>query len=78
MPLYMQEKFGSWQVGNDESKGKVEFKIFFPDADIDPAQYDKSGKPVNYGNPEIRSIQVIGDFQKHLKQAAWDKASAPN
>ena len=38
--LYMKERFGSWQVGNDEEKGKVEFKLFFPDRTKDPSQYN--------------------------------------
>jgi len=43
---YMANRMGAWQVGNDPSKGKVEFKIFFPE------------EP----DPEISSIRVAGDF----------------
>lgn len=42
----MSNRLGAWQVGNDPEKGKVEFKIFFP----------------NGWNPEINSIRVAGDF----------------
>jgi 1,4-alpha-glucan branching enzyme len=76
MSFYMQERFGAWQVGNDQSTGKVEFKIFFPDNSADPSQYD-SGTIPGYGNPQIVSIQVIGDFQTLLGQTAWDTTSAP-
>jgi glycosidase len=77
MPSYMQERFGAWQIGSDPLKGKVEFKIFFPDNNVDASQYETSGKPVNYGNPQITSIQVIGDFQAAMGQTPWDATVAP-
>ena len=75
--LYMKERFGAWQVGTDATKGKVEFKLFFPDNSQDSSQYDSSGKPIDYGDPHIDSIQVIGDFQSFLGQTPWDKTTAP-
>ena len=39
MPSYYQERFGSWQIGTDESQGKVEFKVFFPSVNADADQY---------------------------------------
>jgi glycosidase len=81
MAFYMEERFGAWQVGNDAKKGKVAFKVFFPDRNLDPTQYDPTLEKVknikNYGDPEIVSIQVIGDFQTLLGQVAWNTASAP-
>lgn len=78
--MYMAEKFGAFQVGSDENGGAVEFRIFFPDRAVDPGQYapQPEGKHVaNYGDPEIASIQVVGDFQPQLGLAAWDTATAP-
>jgi 1,4-alpha-glucan branching enzyme len=83
MSFYMKERFGAWQVGNDSTKGKVEFNIFFPDISADPGQYTTAktaanvNKPAEYGDPQIKTIQVIGTFQIKLGQVAWDKASAP-
>lgn len=47
---YMANRLGAWQVGNDQERGKVDFKIFFPDG----------------WDPEITSIRVAGDFQKQI------------
>jgi len=90
MSFYMQEPFGASQIGDDTEKGKVQFKIFFPDIKADPSQYITTNttyiedgqvktfvKPPTYGDPEIVSIQVIGDFQTYLKQNAWATSSAP-
>ena len=79
--MYMSEKFGAWQVGNDPHYGQIEFKLFIPDRTKDPAQYtatppDGRNMP-NYGDPQIQSIQVIGDFQSRLQQPNWDQAAAP-
>lgn len=77
----MQERFGSWQVGGDSTKGRIEFKIFFPDHTTAPGQYDltqpNASGVANYGDPQISSIRVIGDFQPLLGQGAWDTSSAP-
>jgi 1,4-alpha-glucan branching enzyme len=82
MPMYMTEKLGAWQVGDDTDKGKVEFKLFFPDRKKDPSQYLAPSefappKGPNYGNPNIKSIQVAGDFQEKLGQKNWHFENAP-
>ena len=82
--MYMTEKFGAWQVGDDAGGGKVEFKVFFPDRAKDNSQYeaarkDSAGKLVqDFGDPKIVSIQVAGSFQNHLSQSDWDFAAAPS
>ena len=73
----MQERFGAWQIGNNPDQGTVEFKVFYPNNLTDPSQYDSIGKIGGYGDPQIRSIQVIGDFQKKLSQTNWDIIAAP-
>ena len=81
--MYMSERFGAWQVGTDADRGRIEFKLFFPDRSKDPTQYaekrqDELGQDVaQFGDPQIVSIQVAGDFQAHLGQASWDFAAAP-
>jgi pullulanase len=54
--LYMQERCGAWQVGDDEDHGEIEFRLFFP------AGFD----------PEIKAIQVAGSFQGTLGGVDWD------
>ncbi len=79
--MYMDERFGAWQVGKDLDSGPVEFKLFFPDRAHDPAQYStqpEDGHSVaDYGDPKIESIQVAGNFQRFLAQKDWDFAAAP-
>src|SRR5262245_10464721 len=81
--MYMDERFGAWQVGAHPEQGQVEFKIFFPDRARDPSQYeservDELGRAVaQFGDPQIVSIQVAGDFQSQLGQADWDFEAAP-
>jgi 1,4-alpha-glucan branching enzyme len=81
--MYTSEKFGSWQIGTDENEGQVEFKIFIPDRTKDNSQYqqnrkDDEGNDVpNFGDPQISSIQVVGDFQEHIGQQNWDFETAP-
>ncbi|MFC1855339.1 alpha-amylase family glycosyl hydrolase [Thermodesulfobacteriota bacterium] len=54
---YLQEKLGARQVSGDSNKGKVQFKLFFP----------------NIMDPNIESIQVAGSFQKQLgHNKNWD------
>jgi pullulanase len=54
---YMANKLGAWQAGGDETKGKVEFKIFFPEG------FD----------PQVVSIKVAGDFQSQISpNPDWD------
>ena len=62
---YMKERLGSWQVGSGLTADKVRFKVFFPDED----------KGLQHN---IKSIQVTGDFQAELGQAAWDFTNAPS
>jgi pullulanase len=50
---------------------KVEFKLFFPDRAVDPAQYDRGGLP------RIKEIRVRGDFQGKIGGKNWDFGSAP-
>ncbi len=83
MVSYINERFGAWQVGSDAARGKVEFKIFFPG----PSLFDSTNttfgdkleyrKPASYGNPEIASIKIVGDFQTELGSIPWDTTTAP-
>jgi 1,4-alpha-glucan branching enzyme len=79
--MYMDNRFGAWQVGADPAKGAIEFKLFFPDrnnpAQVDLANPNAAGRPTTYGDPRIQSIQVAGDFQAALGQSNWDFANAP-
>lgn len=62
---HMNERLGSWQIGDDPKKGRVEFRLFFPGE-------------ANGLHHNIRSIQVCGSFQRALGQSAnWNPASAP-
>lgn len=84
--MYMQEKFGAWQVGTDPNQGVVAFNLFFPDRTVDASQYDatrwigeseNSWQVPDFGDPKIDSISVVGSFQSVLGQPAWDKTTAP-
>ena len=75
--FYMDEHFGAWQVGDDRDKGAVEFKLFFPDRAKDSSQYDTGSDRPNYGNPQIASIRVVGDFMHVLGLTDWDWAKGP-
>jgi pullulanase len=56
-PLFhIKEQLGAWQIDGDETKGRVQFKLFFP------AGFD----------PKIREIRVAGDFQGTLGGTNWD------
>ncbi len=60
---YLNGKFGATQIGNSKTKGKVRFKLFFPDTSA----------------PEIKSIQVAGSFQKAAGQTKdWDFENGPH
>lgn len=50
---YMASKLGAWQSSGGTNKGKVKFRIFFPS--------EADGL-----NHQIKSIKVVGDFQKSL------------
>ena len=57
---YMKNRLGAWQVGGDDTAGRVEFKLFFPTTP----------------DPEIASIRVGGDFQQQISAFAdWDFAN---
>jgi 1,4-alpha-glucan branching enzyme len=84
--MYMTERFGAWQVGDDEQRGAVEFKLFFPDRARDASQYeatrfvdrvDERGQVPDFGDPRIESIRVAGTFQAHIGQSDWNFAAAP-
>lgn len=81
--MYMTERLGAWQVGDDPERGKIEFKLFLPDRARDERQYaatsqDQFGSEIpDYGDPKIASIQVAGDFQHLIDQQDWDFEAAP-
>jgi 1,4-alpha-glucan branching enzyme len=75
--MYMEERCGAWQAGGDHASAKAEFRIFFPDRSKDPSQYGENPQVPDYGDPNIDSIQVVGDFQEHLGQTNWDVSDAP-
>jgi pullulanase len=62
----MYEGFGAVVDGN-----RVEFRLFFPDRQVDATQY------VRGGDPHIEAIRVTGDFQSHLGADNWDFSRAP-
>jgi 1,4-alpha-glucan branching enzyme len=62
----MYEELGA--VVDDDS---VEFRLFFPDADVDASQY------VRGGLPKIAALRVTGDFQGVTGGVNWDFAHAP-
>lgn len=62
----MYESYGAVVDGN-----AVEFRLFFPDAAVDPSQYASGGLP------NIREIRVTGNFQAKTGGIAWDYAHAP-
>src|SRR4051812_44404082 len=53
----MYESFGARVTGST-----VEFRLFLPDSAVDPSQY------VRGGDPQIRTVRVVGDFQDKLGQ----------
>jgi pullulanase len=56
------ETFGAAEVGNS---GAVEFRVFIPDATLDPSQY------VAGGTPRIARIRAVGTFQP----TPWESSS---
>lgn len=54
--MYMTERCGAWQVGDDTTQGPLEFRVFLP-AGVDP---------------HVASIRVAGDFQGRLGGTDWD------
>ena len=63
----MYEDFGAAVTGRS-----VQFRLFFPDADKDPGQYQTGGGP-----PRIARIRVVGDFQSRIGGVDWDFGRAP-
>lgn len=63
----MYESFGAHVDGQ-----AVEFRLFLPDATVDPTQYTNTT-----GDPRLTEIRVAGDFQRHLGGHDWDLTSAP-
>jgi hypothetical protein len=59
------------QFGAVVDQSKVEFKLFFPDNSVDPAQYARGGLP------KIKEIRIRGDFQSHIGGQDWELATAP-
>ncbi|GAA2109289.1 alpha-amylase family glycosyl hydrolase [Microlunatus panaciterrae] len=53
--MYMTERCGAWQVGDDPDHGVVEFRIFFP------AGFD----------PQVSTIRAVGDFLDQLGGTNW-------
>lgn len=53
----MYEQFGAQEVG---TTGTVSFKVFIPDAKLDPDQYQRGAAST------IAKLQVFGDFQQAL------------
>lgn len=62
----MYETFGAGEI--DESR-RASFRVFIPDAAIDPSQYSRGGPS------RIASITAVGDFQEPLGGTNW-KAEA--
>lgn len=54
--VFMDERCGAWQVGDDVGQGEVEFRIFFPAG----------------ADPHVAAIRVAGSFQNHLGGQDWD------
>ena len=62
----MYEQFGAVVEGSS-----VEFRLFFPNRDVDSRQYS------NGGLPRIKKIQIVGDFPSRLGLRDWDVDTAP-
>ncbi|MDP4210462.1 MAG: alpha-amylase family glycosyl hydrolase [Bacteroidota bacterium] len=62
------KEFGAWRTSDVAPSSTVKFSIFFPDNNIDATQYVKKNDQPSYGDPQIESIYVVGDFQTYLGQ----------
>jgi pullulanase len=73
----MYEDFGVFVSPKVEPSGMraVEFRLFFPDAELDKTQY--SIVPGQDGKPRISKLQVFGDFQSKLGGVDFDITTAP-
>jgi glycosidase len=58
----MYETFGSREVDNTR---RANFRVFIPDATMDPSQYQRGRLPA------IQTVQAIGDFQSALGGQDW-------
>ena len=63
----MYEQFGAVEVGNT---GNVRFRVFLPDATIDPDQYTRGSAST------LTALQVYGDFQSALGGVDWTQDPA--
>src|SRR5882724_6886253 len=63
----MYEQFGATEVDNT---GRVRFRVFVPDAGLDPAQYGRGTVPT------IATLQAFGDFQSALGGVDWSQDPA--
>lgn len=74
-----QRQFGAWRLDDAALTSAVRFSLFFPDRRKDATQYEDRPEAAggHYGDPQIRSIRVIGDFQSQLGQVDWDEKTAP-
>src|ERR671930_468346 len=70
--------FGAWRLDDTAQKSVVRFSIFFPDRTKDTTQYEDRPDVAggHYGDPAIKSIQVVGDFQDQVGQKNWDPGTA--
>ncbi|HEY5248759.1 MAG TPA: hypothetical protein VIJ15_09975, partial [Dermatophilaceae bacterium] len=57
--LFMAERCGAWQVGEDPTHGEIQFRVFLPAG----------------ADPHIAAIAAVGDFQSALGGQGWDLAS---
>ena len=62
----MYENFGA--IVNNQ---QVEFRLFLPDNKVAHNQYTRGGQP------HIKEIRVLGDFQNKISGKNWDFNSAP-
>ena len=58
----MYENFGAREIDNT---GRANFRVFIPDAALDPSQYQRGSLPT------IDSILAMGDFQSALGSSDW-------
>ncbi len=75
--MYNAQRCGSWQVGDSIEAGYAEFKLFIPDRKQDPSQYSAHPGRPNYGNPQIKSIHIVGNFMHFLSLKDWCPNTAP-
>ncbi|HEY5915029.1 MAG TPA: alpha-amylase family glycosyl hydrolase [Verrucomicrobiae bacterium] len=62
----MYETFGAREI---DDTGKVNFRLFVPDAALDPAQYTRGKLPT------LVSVHAVGDFQAALGGQNWKAQS---